>query len=148
AVEQGFYNVMNNPDLITSKLPALRAYQHSIDAPKPPAASYDHGAAGRGKAIFLTKAQCATCHPLPLLADNKLHTAAELGIDNFEASRSPEGKYRTTPLGGLFTRTKGGFYHDGQFATLSDLINHYNSQLLLNLTTAERRDLEEYLKSL
>jgi hypothetical protein len=148
AVEQGFYNVMNNPDLITSKLPALRAYQHSIDAPKPPAGSYDHGAAGRGKAIFLTKAQCATCHPLPLLADNKLHTAAELGIDNFEASRSPEGKYRTTPLGGLFTRIKGGFYHDGQFATLNDLINHYNSQFSLNLTTGEKRDLEEYLKSL
>ncbi|HEX6846058.1 MAG TPA: hypothetical protein VF144_03725, partial [Chitinophagaceae bacterium] len=85
---------------------------------------------------------------LPLLADNKLHTAAELGIDNFEASRSPEGKYRTTPLGGLFTRTKGGFYHDGQFATLSDLINHYNSQFSLSLSAAEKRDLEEYLKSL
>jgi len=148
AVEQGFYNVMNDPDLITSKLPALRAYQHSIDAPKPPAGSYDHAAAGRGKAIFLTKAQCATCHPLPLLADNKLHTAAELGIDNFEASRSPEGKYRTTPLGGLFTRTKGGFYHDGQFATLSELINHYNNHFSLNLATAEKKDLEEYLKSL
>ena len=37
AVENHFYNVVNNPDLITSKLPALRAYQHSIDAPKPPA---------------------------------------------------------------------------------------------------------------
>ena len=148
AVENGFYNVMNNPDLITSKLPALRTYQHSIDAPKPPAGSYDHGSAGRGKAIFLTKAQCATCHPLPLLADNKLHSAIELGIDNFEASRSPEGKYRTTPLGGLFARTKGGFYHDGQFATLRDVINHYNDHRSLNLTTSEKRDLEEYLKSL
>jgi len=148
AVENGFYNVMNNPDLITSKLPALRTYQHSIDAPKPPNDSYDHGAAGRGKAIFLTKAQCATCHPLPLLADNKLHSAIELGIDNFEASRSPEGKYRTTPLGGLFARTKGGFYHDGQFATLRDVINHYNDHRSLNLTTSEKRDLEEYLKSL
>jgi len=148
AVEQGFYNVMNNPDLITSKLPALKAYQHSIEAPKPPAGSYDHAAAGRGKAIFLTKAQCATCHPLPLLADNKLHSYTELGIGNFEASRSPEGKYRTTPLGGLFARAQGGFYHDGQFPNLRAVIDHYNDHRSLNLTAAEKRDLEEYLKSL
>ena len=148
AVEQVFYNVVNNPDLITSKLPALKAYQHSIDAPKPPAGRYDHAAAGRGKAIFLTKAQCATCHPLPLLADNKLHSYTELGIDNFEASRSPEGKYRTTPLGGLFARAQGGFYHDGQFPNLRAVIDHYNDHRSLNLTAAEKRDLEEYLKSL
>lgn len=149
AVEQGFHNVMNNPDLITSKLPALRAYQHSIDAPKPPAGSFNQAMAGRGKSIFITKAQCATCHPLPLLADNKLHSATELGVDNFEASRSPhELGYRTTPLGGLFARAKGGFYHDGQFATLKEVIEHYNDHRSLNLTATEKRDLEEYLKSL
>jgi len=148
AVENGFYNVTNNPDLITSKLPALREYQHSIDAPKPPAGSYNIPAAGRGKAIFLTKAKCASCHALPTLTDNVLHTAAEMGIDDFDAMRSPTGKYRTTPLGGLFTRTKGGFFHDGRFATLSDVINHYNNHFSLNLTTSEKQDLEQYLKSL
>ena len=148
AVENGFYNVTNNPDLITSKLPALREYQHSIDAPQPPAGSYDIPAAARGKAIFLTKAKCATCHALPILADNKLHTAEEMGIDDFDAMRSPTGKYRTTPLGGLFTRTKGGFFHDGRFATLSDVINHYNNHFSLNLTASEKHDLEQYLKSL
>jgi len=148
AVENGFYNVMNNPDLITSKLPALRAYQHSLEAPTPPASNFNKLLANKGKAIFLSKAKCASCHALPILADNKLHTAAELGIDNFEAMRSPTGKYRTTPLGGLFARTKGGFYHDGQFATLSDLINHYNNHFALNLTTSEKKELEEYLKSL
>ena len=148
AVEQGFYNVTNTEDLITSKLPALKAYQHSIDAPKPPNGSFNHGAAGRGKSIFLTKAKCATCHSLPLLTDNVLHTAEEIGIDDFEAMRSPTGKYRTTPLGGLFTRTKGGFFHDGRFATLRDVIDHYNDHLSLNLTTSEKQDLEQYLKSL
>jgi hypothetical protein len=148
AVENGFYNVTNNPDLITSKLPALRAYQHSIDAPKPPAGSFDPGAAGKGRSIFLTKAKCATCHPPPVLADNVLHTAAEMGIDSFEAMRSPTGKYRTTPLGGLFARAQGGFFHDGRFATLRDVINHYNNHFSLNLTASEKRDLEEYLKSL
>jgi len=148
AVENGFYNVTNNPDLITSKLPALRAYQHSIDAPKPPKDSYNVAAAGRGKAIFLTKAKCGSCHSLPLLTDNVLHTAAEMGIDDFDAMRSPTGKYRTTPLGGLFTRAKGGFFHDGRFAALSNVINHYNNHFALNLTASEKHDLEEYLKSL
>ena len=148
AVENGFYNVVNNPDLITSKLPALRAYQHSIAAPEPPAGSYNQALATKGKSIFLSKAKCATCHKLPILADNVLHTAAELGIDDFDAMRSPTGKYRTTPLGGLFARAKGGFYHDGRFATLSDVINHYNNHFTLNLTALEKKELEEYLKSL
>jgi hypothetical protein len=148
AVENGFFNVMNTLDLITSKLPALKAYQHSIDAPRPPASNYDHAAAIRGKFIFNTKAKCATCHAFPLYADNRLHTAAELGIDNFEASRSPTGKYRTMPLGGLFTRSKGGFYHDGRFATLTHVVNHYDTHFGTGLTTAEKNDLVEFLKSL
>lgn len=148
AFENHFYNVVNNPDLITSKLPALRAYQHSIDAPKPPANSFDQASAAKGKAIFLTKAKCVTCHSLPLYADNLLHTAAELGIDDFDAMRSPTGKYRTTPLGGLFAKTRGGFYHDGRFATLADVVDHYNNHMSLNLTTTEKQYLEEYLKSL
>lgn len=150
AVENGFFNVNHTPDLITSKLPALRAYQHSIEAPKPPANSFDHAAAGRGKALFLTKAQCASCHKPPLYTEpvNDLHTAAEIGIDDFEAMRSPTGKYRTTPLGGLFARAKGGFYHDGRFATLEDVVNHYDTHFKLNLSASEKHDLAEYLKSL
>jgi len=148
AVENNFWNTHNSPDLITSKLPALRAYQHSIAAPKPPANSFDAVAASRGQALFVNKAKCANCHASPLLADNILHTADEIGIDDFEAKRSPTGKYRTTPLGGLFTRTKGGFYHDGRFSTLSDVVNHYNTHFSLNLSSSEKNDLIEYLKSL
>jgi cytochrome c peroxidase len=148
AVENQFYNVMNSPDLITPKLDALRAYQHSIDAPKPPAGSFDKFAAFRGRRIFFTKAKCDNCHKAPLYADNVLHTGAELGIDNFEAMRSPTGKYRTTPLGGLFAREKGGFYHDGRFATLLDVVNHYDRHNRLNLSRKEKADLVEYLKSL
>ncbi|MEX6689960.1 hypothetical protein QTN47_20800 [Danxiaibacter flavus] len=150
AVENNFFNVMNTPDLITSKLPALKAYQHSIDAPRPPAGSFDIAAAGRGKGIFMNKAQCASCHS-PQLYKNPatiLHTPAETGIDDFEAKRSPTGKYRTTPLAGLFARAKGGFYHDGRFATIPDVINHYNNQKSLHLTLSEKQDLAEYLKSL
>lgn len=77
-----------------------------------------------------------------------LHSADEIGIDDFEAMRSPTGKYRTTPLGGLFARSKGGFYHDGRFATLADVVNHYNEFKKLNLSETEKHDLAEYLKSL
>lgn len=148
AVENHFYNVVNNPDLITSKLPALRAYQHSIEAPKPPVNYFDRTAAAKGKSIFLNKAKCVTCHALPLYADNVLHSAAELGIDDFEAMRSPTGKYRTTPLGGLFAKSKGGYYHDGRFETLADAVNHYNNHMSLKLTTTEKHQLVEFLKSL
>jgi hypothetical protein len=148
AVENNFWNTVNTPDLITPKLPLLRDYQHSISAPNPPDGSFDRAAAGRGRAIFMSKAKCAGCHAPPLYADNVLHSAAELGIDDFEAMRSPTGKYRTTPLGGLFTRMKGGFYHDGQFATLTDVVDHYNNHMNLNLTSKEKQDLAEFLKSL
>lgn len=150
AVENGFFNVVNTPDLITSKLPALKAYQHSINAPKPPSGSFNATAAARGKTIFMNKAQCITCHSPQLYknATTIMHTASEIGIDDFEAKRSPTGKYRTPPLEGLFARSKGGFYHDGRFATIADVINHYNSAKNLNLTTTEKQDLAEYLKSL
>lgn len=148
AVENNFWNVTSNPDLLTSKLPALKAYQHSIVAPRPPATSFNHQAAARGKAVFFKKAKCATCHAAPLFADNILHTATEIGIDDFEATRSPTGKYRTMPLGGLFTKTKGGFYHDGRFATLNDVVNHYDNHLKTGLSATEKQDLVEYLKSL
>jgi hypothetical protein len=84
----------------------------------------------------------------PSYTDNSLRTAAEIGIDDFEAQRSPTGKYRTPPLGGLFARSKGGFYHDGRYATYLDVVNHYNSQFTLNLSASEMSDLVEYLKSL
>ncbi len=148
AVENGTWNVTSNPDLLTSKLPALKAYQHSLDAPKPPAGSFDKAAAARGKAVFLTKAKCASCHAAPLFADNILHTADEIGIDDFEAMRSPTGKYRTMPLGGLFAKTKGGYYHDGRFATLNDVVNHYDNHLRTGLSSTDKQDLVEYLKSL
>jgi cytochrome c5 len=148
ATENGFYNVTVSNDLVTSKLPALREYQLSLDPPAAPASSYDKASADLGKILFTGKANCASCHKAPIFADNVLHTPEEMGIDDFEASRSPTGKYRTTLLRGLFARTKGGFYHDGRFATLNDVVNHYNDHLQLGLTSTEKDNLVEYLKSI
>jgi cytochrome c peroxidase len=77
-----------------------------------------------------------------------MHTGAEIGIDDFQSSRSPDGRYRTTPLRGLFTREKGGFYHDGRFPTLEAVVGHYAGTFSLELTPAERADLVQFLKSL
>jgi cytochrome c peroxidase len=77
-----------------------------------------------------------------------MHTAKEIGIDDFQANRSPDKRYRTTPLRGLFIRTKGGFYHDGRFPDLAAVVDHYNKHLKLNLTEQEKVALIEYLKSL
>ena len=77
-----------------------------------------------------------------------MHTPEEIGIDRFQADRSPDHRYRTSPLKGLWTHTKGGFYHDGRFATLLDVVNHYDSCFGLGLSGEEKSDLVQYLKSL
>jgi hypothetical protein len=150
AAANGFGNIRSSPDLITSKLPALHAYQLSLLAPPPPPDSFDKDAATRGQALFNGKAQCATCHVPPLFTEPgwNLHTPAEIGIDAFQADRAPDHRYRTSPLKGLWTHTTGGFYHDGRFATLLDVVNHYNTLFGLGLSSAEKSDLVQYLKSL
>jgi Di-haem oxidoreductase, putative peroxidase len=137
-------------DRVTDKLAALHFYQLAIPAPRPPEDSYNKDMAGKGEQLFNGKAKCATCHVPPLYTEpgHQLHSAEEIGIDDFQASRSPEGKYRTTPLRGLFVRAKGGFYHDGRFADLPAVVSHYESVLKISLSDQERRELVEFLKSL
>jgi hypothetical protein len=127
AARAGFGDVRSTPDLITGKLASLHVYQLAIPAPTPPAGSFNKEAATRGQALFTATARCATCHVPPLFTEPgwNLHTPEEIGIDAFQADRSPDRRYRTAPLKGLFTHQKGGFYHDGRFATLLDLVNHY-----------------------
>jgi hypothetical protein len=150
AAKAGFDNVRNTPDLVSSKLPALHFYQLAIPAPAAPAGSFDPSAAANGKQIFAAKGRCAGCHVPPTYSEPgwNMHTAEEIGIDDFQANRSPDKRYRTTPLKGLWTHTKGGFYHDGRFATLLDVVNHYNEHFSLGLTEQEKNDLVEYLKSI
>ena len=150
AARNRFGHTSNSPDLITPKLAALHFYQLALAAPAPPAGSFDPVAAARGAKLFRAKAECATCHVPPLFTEPgwNLHTPAEIGIDRFQADRSPTHRYRTTPLKGLWAHEKGGFYHDGRFATLGDVVDHYNRFFKLRLTSGEKRDLVQYLKSL
>ena len=149
AVERGIFNIEVAEDLVGPKLEGLLEYQLSLLAPKPDLNSFDETAAIRGKALFEGKANCASCHTGPAFVDNVLHTPEEIGIDDFEANRSPTGKYRTPPLRGMFVKEAGnGFYHDGRFASLGNVVEHYNDHFDLNLSSTEQLDLVEYLKAL
>jgi hypothetical protein len=144
-------NVSHGEDRTTAKLAALHFYQLAIPAPKPPKDSYDETKAKRGAVVFSGKARCASCHTPPLYTEPgwSMHTAEEIGIDDFQARRSPDKRfYRTTPLRGLFARKTPGFYHDGRFPDLDAVVAHYEQHFRLELTAAERGDLIEFLKSL
>ncbi|MBN9040173.1 MAG: hypothetical protein BGP05_20260 [Rhizobiales bacterium 62-47] len=148
--KSGAWNTREKPDRVTAKLAALHYYQLSMPAPKAPAGSYDKAAFERGKAVFNGAGKCATCHVPPLFTEpgHNLHSPGELGLDSFQADRSPTRMYRTAPLAGLWTHQKGGFFHDGRFATLPDVVNHYDQQFKLQLTPQNKTDLVEYLKGI
>jgi mono/diheme cytochrome c family protein len=140
-------NIVQEPDMVTPKLPALRAYQHSIPAPPTPGASYNRGAARRGKVVF--DANCARCHVGGTLTDNNsgvLHDPAETGMDPTYAARTTQKQYRTTPLRALWQH--GPYFHDGSAKTLNDVVNHYVRVRNLRLSRGQKKDLVEYLKSL
>lgn len=148
-------NVTNGADdQISSKLPALQAYQLSIAAPPPPAGSFDATAAGRGKLVFNNAAKCATCHSGEKFTDanTRLHPPTDAvsepepkGAPSY-ASRSATKQYRTAPLAGLWQHTP--YFHNGTAATLEAVVQTYNTKQALGLTPAQAADLVQYLKSL
>ena len=150
AARAGFGSVRNDPDLITPRLASLHFYQLAIPSPQPPAGSFDGEAAERGKQVFNGAGKCANCHVPPLFTEPgwNMHAPSEIGVDDFQANRAPDRAYRTSPLRGLWTHKKGGFYHDGRFRDLLDVVNHYDQFFALGLTPEEKSDLIEYLKSL
>ena len=148
-------SLTQTPDLVTPKLAALLDYQLSLRIPEPPAGSFDKEAAKRGQQLFRNEAGCATCHQSPNFTDVLsgpgraapfLHDPAEVGADPAYAARTATGKYRTTPLRGLWQHAP--YFHDGSARDLLAVVNHYNQLFGLNLTATQKADLVEYLKSL
>lgn len=140
-------DVKHSPDLVTPKLPALRAYQHSLQAPKPKPDKVNMEQAARGKAVF--DRTCATCHVGGNGTDNnsgKLHSPDETKMDPAYAMRTKNKAYRTTPLRGLLQHPP--YFHDGSAKTLGDVVEHYNEARNLSLSDKDQEVLVEYLKSL
>jgi cytochrome c5 len=152
-VGEGVLPVPSQPsgakDQITEPLRALDAYQHSLPAPTPPRGSFDAAAAARGKAVFDGVGTCSSCHmgSLGTAPGYNAVKPSQVCIDSFAADRGPDGTYTIAPLQSLFTRSKRGFYHDGRFKTLLDVVNHYDSCFDLSLSAQQKSDLVEYLKS-
>ena len=147
-------DVQNPPDMISSKLAALQAYQLSLPAPEPPAGSFDPAAAQRGRAVFQGGGRCVTCHAGTLLTDanDRLHDPSEVvsepepnGVPSY-ASRSATKQYRTTPLRGLLRHPP--YFHNGIAATLDAAVELYIAKMSLTLSAEQKADLVEYLKSL
>lgn len=140
-------DIKHSPDMVSAKLPALRAYQHSLPAPPPPAGTLDAAAAKRGNLLF--DKSCSSCHVGGSGTDNNsgtLHAAAETGVDGAYAARTVNKAYRTTPLRGLWQHPP--YFHDGSAATLADVVSHYDKVRKLGLTAEQQKELVEYLKSL
>jgi hypothetical protein len=163
AAANGFGHLKTPPDedRITPKLGALHFYQLALQVPVPIAGvDYSPPAAQRGSELFTGRALCNNCHVKPLFTEPgwNLHAPSEIGIDSFQADRAPDHAYKTQNLAALFIRengrfmnpaNKGRFYHDGRFATLLDVVNHYDAHFpQVDLTQGEKLDLVEYLKSL
>ena len=138
-------------DLVSSKLPALQAYQLSLKAPAAPAGSFDVAAAARGKLVFEGAGQCATCHTGATFTDanTRLHPVADSMAEPESpsyASRSATKQYRTSPLKGVWQHAP--YFHDGSAATLEDVVQTYNTRKALGLTSQQVTDVAQYLKSL
>jgi hypothetical protein len=147
--------IVQRPDLVTPKLPALLAYQLSLRTPDPPRGSFDRRAADRGRRVFNREGKCSTCHQGPNFTDvlsgprrllPVLHDPSEVGTEPVYARRSATGKYRTTPLRGLWQHPP--YFHDGSAADLPAVVDHYDRQFDLNLNPNQKADLVEFLKTL
>ena len=148
-------HIAQSPDLVTPKLPALLEYQLSLRTPTPTKGSFDRQAANRGRRLFRNEAKCSTCHQGSTFTDvlngptrdvPLLHAPADIGMEPEYAARSATGKYRTTPLRALWQHAP--YFHDGSAPDLMSVVNHYDRFFALNLSSQERSDLVEYLKSL
>lgn len=143
--------VHGREDLVSSKLPALQAYQLTLQAPPAPAGSFDTAAAKRGQAVFKGTGKCVTCHSGSTFTDanSRLHPPADSMAEPESpsyASRSATRQYRTTPLKGAWQHAP--YFHDGSAATLDDVAKTYNTRLGLGLSAQDVADLTQYLKSL
>ena len=77
-----------------------------------------------------------------------MHTAGEIGVDDFQASRAPDDRYRTSPLKGLWTHTKGGFLSRRTFREFDGRGQPLRQLQIATFDGPEKKDLVEYLKSL
>ncbi|MBT5698475.1 MAG: c-type cytochrome, partial [Flavobacteriales bacterium] len=122
-----------------------------------------------GFAIFNSeKGDCFHCHGTSLFTDNLFHNNGldvepflDLGLGKITENTNDNGKFKTPTLRNI--EVSAPYMHDGRFATLEKVIEHYDSGghfsstvdplmkklgVGLNLTNQEKSDLIAFLKTL
>jgi cytochrome c peroxidase len=153
---------------------AIASFQRTLISGNSPFDRFDYDgdqgaiseSAKRGKKLFFDKARCNLCHMGTNFSDEQFHN---IGIGWDDSDALDLGRYRVSKnekdLGAFKTPTlrevtkTAPYMHDGRFATLEDVIGHYNkggvknpfldNQIIpLNLSESEIKDLVAMLRSL
>jgi cytochrome c peroxidase len=117
--------------------------------------------------LFFGDAECIHCHAGPLLNDPTFRnngldaTLTDLGLGAVSNQSSDNGKFKVTTLRNI--EMSAPYMHDGRFATLEEVVEHYDSGVEgnspnldpemnhfvggLNLTAIQKADLVAFLKT-
>jgi cytochrome c peroxidase len=135
------------------------------------------GAIYRGQVVFNTAGRCSGCHDTPNVGGHSLpvffntgtadpaNCGADLPVLTLQNKTTGEtkltcdpgralstglwadvGKFRAPPLRGLASHAP--YFHDGQAATINDVIQHYQDRFSLGLTAQQTSDLAAFLNAL
>jgi cytochrome c peroxidase len=104
----------------------------------------------RGEAVFSGKGKCSICHQAPYYTDNLMHN---LKAERFYEPKlinammaSADGPIKTFPLRGV--KDSPPYMHDGRLLTLDDTVEFFNLVLETKLSSQEKQDLVEFLRTL
>ena len=104
----------------------------------------------RGEAVFSGKGKCSVCHQAPYYTDNLMHN---LKAERFYEPKlinammaSADGPIKTFPLRGV--KDSPPYMHDGRLLTLDDTVEFFNLVLETKLSSQEKQDLVEFLRTL
>lgn len=115
----------------------------------------------RGRMIFFTRGQCATCHIGSNFTDGMFHnigtgTAEDPGRSEISGDDYDLGAFKTPSLRNW--RGREPFMHDGRFATLDEVLEFYNQPKTgalgeteldpLNLSEQDQADIKAFLATL
>ena len=152
---------------------AIASFQRTLISGNSPFDRFDYDgdesalseSAKRGKKLFFDKARCNLCHFGTNFSDEKFHNigigwgGGTLDVGRYNVTKNVKdlGAFKTPTLREI-SRT-APYMHDGRFATLEQVIEHYNkggvknpfldNQVIpLNLTSSEIKDLIAMLRSL
>jgi cytochrome c peroxidase len=146
AVEKSLTETLFGPKPSADDIKAVLAFLETLDHPPNPHRRPDGSfseVAERGKVVFHGKGRCARCH------QGEQYTSEKNYDVKLEADGSPFDLWNPPSLRGVYDR--GPYLHDGRAETLEELLRSHHAPEKLGgqaLTSEERRDLIEFLKSL